>query len=564
MKKEVDVACNEISFYLLGKVRFPYTFVFSNFLSETFLFELLSIGVYSMNPTVFSTRTPSATNNAGGIAYAMPSEHALAQYAMTGTFNNTFYTTGEMQLESVLNLCRSVEPEFIAKLAVYAREKGYMKDMPAFLLAFLAKHDTASFIKVFDKVITNGTMLRKFCHITRSGVTGRKSFGSRPKKMINTWLNSRSPMELLRASVGSSPTFGDIVKMTHPKAATPAHEAMFAFFIGKPFNIEKLPTEVVNYLNLKANGYKPGQPLPDVPFRLLTSLDLDRDAWLKIGENAGWHMARMNLNTFHRNELFSASGFSEMIAAKLSDREAIRGSKAFPYQLLAALKHSTSEIPKCVREALESAMETSLENIPKIDGKIWVLPDTSGSMQWAATGLRGSATSKVLAVDIAALVASAFLRVNPDTGIVPFDMDVHTNLGVSRENSIAENSKRIASAGGGGTNCSVALQHLNTHDATGDLIVFVSDNESWIDPEATRGSWRSKTTTMEEWEIYKRRNPKAKMVCVDIQANHSTQVPDTSDILNIGGFSDHVFTMIANFANGVDSKHWVNEITALW
>src|SRR5690606_6852649 len=71
-------------------------------------------------------------------AYAFSARHALAQYAVTGCLSGTFYATAETQLETVLKLCREVEPEFIAKTAVYCRERGYMKDMPALLCAVLA------------------------------------------------------------------------------------------------------------------------------------------------------------------------------------------------------------------------------------------------------------------------------------------------------------------------------------------------------------------------------------------------------------------------------------------
>ena len=44
-----------------------------------------------------------AVNEAGGVAYARSSKHALAQYAMTGCLNGTFYASAEMQLGKVLD-----------------------------------------------------------------------------------------------------------------------------------------------------------------------------------------------------------------------------------------------------------------------------------------------------------------------------------------------------------------------------------------------------------------------------------------------------------------------------
>jgi 60 kDa SS-A/Ro ribonucleoprotein len=36
-------------------------------------------------------------------------------------------------LAKVIKLSQQAEPEFIAKTAIYARERGFMKDMPALL-----------------------------------------------------------------------------------------------------------------------------------------------------------------------------------------------------------------------------------------------------------------------------------------------------------------------------------------------------------------------------------------------------------------------------------------------
>ena len=51
---------------------------------------------------------------------------ALAQYAATGCLNATFYASAEEQLQTILNLCShpDVEPEFIARLALYARTRA--------------------------------------------------------------------------------------------------------------------------------------------------------------------------------------------------------------------------------------------------------------------------------------------------------------------------------------------------------------------------------------------------------------------------------------------------------
>ena len=74
-------------------------------------------------------------NEAGGTAYSLEAKAALAQYLMTGCLNGSFYASATKQLDSILALADLVEPEFLAKAAIHARQKGYMKDTPAFITA---------------------------------------------------------------------------------------------------------------------------------------------------------------------------------------------------------------------------------------------------------------------------------------------------------------------------------------------------------------------------------------------------------------------------------------------
>jgi len=69
----------------------------------------------------------------------------------------------------VLELCADIDAEFIAKTAVFCRERGFMKDMPALLCAVLSVKDRELLARVFPRVIDNAKMLRNFVQIMRSG-----------------------------------------------------------------------------------------------------------------------------------------------------------------------------------------------------------------------------------------------------------------------------------------------------------------------------------------------------------------------------------------------------------
>lgn len=154
------------------------------------------------------------------------------------------------------------------------------------------------------------------------------------------------------------------------------------------------------------------------------------------------------------------------------------------------------------------------------------------------------------------------MRVNKQARIIPFENDV-VNVQLNSRDSVITNAQKLAAVGGGGTNCSAPLAKLNKERATVDVVIYVSDNESWVDANRTWG-YSNGTAVMREWETLKQRNPQAKLINIDITPNSTTQAKDRNDILNIGGFSDNVFTTIAQFiSKGNDAELWVKEIEAI-
>ncbi len=525
-----------------------------------------------------SKSKPADTHNeANGRAYAFSPEHALAQYAATGTFNQTFHAAEVDQLQKVLDLAAQVDPEIVAKTAVYCRENGLMKDVPAFLTAYLAVKDVRLLARVFPRVIDNGKMLRNFVQIIRSGVVGRKSFGSAPKRLARAWFASRPPEVIFRQSLGSEPSLKDVIKMVRPSPKLAngeldaVREALYGYLIGKDVPHDKLPPVVQAFEAFK----KEGGEIPDVPFEMLTALDLNADRWTAIARRMSWSQLRMNLNTLHRHGVFGDESMVSFVASKLRDPELVRRAQVFPFQLLAAFKAAKSDMPAELTMALQEAMEVSIENVPKVEGKVFLCPDVSGSMHSPATGFRKGATSAVQCVDVAALVSAAFLRRNTSAEVIPFSDDVvKMPRRLNPLDSVMTNAQYLASLPSGGTACSAPLRHLNEQRATGNLVIYVSDNMSWADFArdsggvsglASRVGAGTRASVMaDEWDRFRRRNPNAKLVLIDIQPNSSTQMHERADVLNVGGFSDSVFDVISLFAKGeLNADHWVGAIKSV-
>jgi len=508
------------------------------------------------NKSLFSSSHSSSaltTNNAGGNAYMLSDKQALVQYAMTGCFNGTYYSSAEEQLDTVLKLANKVPTEFLAKLAVFSRQKGVMKDMPAFLAAIVAKNDVKLLTRIFSKVVDNPKMLRNFVQVLRSGVTGRKSLGSRPKKLVQDFLNRLSDEALFKADVGNNPSLPDIIKMVHPKPSSEERSNLYSYILDKEFDESKLPKVVQEFEQFKRT--KQGDP-PNVPFQMLTCLNLSSDNWSTICKNATWNQLMMNLNAFMRHGVFKDSKMVAYVAKRLSSEDEVKKSKVFPYQVFAAFANSDPNMPTKITNALQDAVQISLSNIPTFNGNVYVMLDVSGSMVSSITGNRGSVKSKVRCIDAAALIASAILRKNPEAVVIPFDTKVHDSY-LNPYDSVMTNAIKLLKFGGGGTDCHLPLETLNNKKLKADLIIYLSDNESWMDPKH-----HGKTAMKNEWDILKANNPNCKLICCDFVPNKTTQVQNDENVLNLGGFNDAYFQIIERFIESSNPDSWVKEVEA--
>ncbi len=216
---------------------------------------------------------------------------------------------------------------------------------------------------------------------------------------------------------------------------------------------------------------------------------------------------------------------------------------------------------------MHKAAEIACGNVPELPGPVVIGLDVSGSMSMPVTGRRGrGATSKMRCVDVAALFAAAILRRNPESVVIPFDTAAY-EAKVDPTDSVLSLAERLAKYGGGGTYCSLPLAAANTryHDRRFAGCVLVSDQESWVgtgrnDSTAVMTEWQ--TFVVNQVRLHDRGWPGAKLVCIDLQPYTTTQAPDRSDILNVGGFSDAVFSVVGAFLTE-DAGRLVGEVEAV-
>ena len=282
--------------------------------------------------------------------------------------------------------------------------------------------------------------------------------------------------------------------MVHPRPATAARAALYGYLIGRAHDAEALPPLVREFEAFKAGRR---ERVPDVPFQMLTALDLGAREWAAIAANASWQMTRMNLNTFARHGVFE-DGEAHRWSRTGSRTAAIARARVFPYQLLAAYASADRAVPRQVlRRAPGRDGDRDRQRAGDRRARCTSARTSPARCSRRSPGTRQGATTAVRCMDVAALVAAAILRRNPDAEVLPFEEDV-VHVRLNPRDTVMTNAdgwRRSAAAARTGA----PLARLNERRDAGDLVIFVSDNESWVDAAGGRG-----TATMEAWNVFRR------------------------------------------------------------
>lgn len=508
---------------------------------------------------------PDTVNKAGGRAYSLTSEEVLAKFAVTGCFGSTYYQSAEQALNEILRLLPEINPSFLDAVVKYSKNIGLMKDMPSFLLAWGVRHHKEyDFRDTFTATVRNVGDVLRMCKIITSGALGFKNFGSRLRRMLtNVLLNQ--PEHKLMFETGNEPSVKDVINLLHPKPNTPAIEEAFRYLAGNRDKVNKanlsdtaglildLNQGNINFSDL-SNKAK-ADLAKSVDLRLFQNWKLNKKDWETMAQNVNFMTALYNLNTFNRNNAYSSNtAISKAVANLIAGAEK---TKVWPYRVFTASKNLDPKHP--LKEHMGSILQTiQLKNREKVNlpQNIALCVDISGSMNSPITGTGHSKDSTVKNVDVAGIFAALLRDVCENTEIVLFNTAAkkfdHFNQDAF---TLAENISKLC---GGGTCCEASIQHLLGYKTKPELVIMISDNESWAQYYQPSNSISNryygntgKTSSLKaSWQSYKQAVPKAKLVLLDLTPNTTTQLLDGDSVLNLAGFNDNIIPLISAFANG--------------
>ena len=384
-------------------------------------------------------------NKEGHVAYKMTDKSKLVTQVLTSFINERkFYCDNTEEMKKTIQSVIASDPEFVSKLAVFARREFNMRSVAHVLTAYLA-HETAG--KPFVRGTVKGVSIRGD-DVTEIMAFYLSTFGkpvpNALKKGISDVLNTFDEYTLAKyKGDGNAVKMRDLICICHPKPDTKAQEELYKRCIEGNLAIpETWETQV------SANGNK-------------------SEVWEKLIEDGKLNYMASLRNI--RNLLAAKPKNLDKVFKRLADPVAVRKSRQLPFRFLSAYKSVQGIGTSKVFDVLEDAVDASVDNLPKIPGKSVIAIDVSGSMSSSI-----SQKSDVSCNQIATMLGLIANRICEDAVVYTFDTRIR-KMDVSHRNGILYATVHNR-APGGGTDMDLPFEVMIQDRIDADRLIILSDN----------------------------------------------------------------------------------------
>ena len=461
--------------------------------------------------------TIKTVNMDGHAAYSMPDKEKLITQVLTSFFNESkFYGDNSSDMLETIQRIAKASPEFIAKLAVFARREFNMRSVAHVLTACLAHEENG---KPYVRntvwfVCQRGDDLTEIMsfYLTTFG----KPIPNALKRGINDVLGNMDEYSLAKyKGTGNSVKMRDLLCLCHPRPRNDAQSDLW-----KRLLENKLAIPLTWETQLSANGN-------------------NRETWEKLIDSGkvGYMAMLRNL----RNIVTANPRNIEKVWQTIEDPDAVRRSKQLPFRFLSAYKSIQGIGGSRALDALENAVSESVLNMPVLRGTTVIAVDVSGSMD-----ARISDKSSVTCGEIGMLLGVIANRISKNSVFFTFD-DKITRQDIPRSTGIlyAATHKGM---NGGATNMELPFAAMHHYGIKADRIIFLSDNQCNV---SSRSRFRKPVQSAAD-EYRKETGNDLWVHAIDLQGYGTQQFhgPKTNII---AGWSEKVFSFIKLAEKGVGS-----------
>lgn len=452
-----------------------------------------------------SPQTIKTVNKNGHAAYGMTDKAKLVTQVLTSFFQESkFYGDNSAEMQKVIKSVIQKDPEFVSQLAVFARREFNMRSVAHVLTAYLAHEEKG---KPFVRKTVKGVSLRGD-DITEIMSFYLSTFGkpvpNSLKKGIADVLVGLDEYQLAKyKGEGKAVKMRDLLCLCRPRPQTSAQEALW-----KRCLEGTLEVPVTWETQLSANGN-------------------NAETWEKMIDSGklNYMAALRNL----RNILTANPRNVDRVLEKLSNPDAVRKSKQLPFRYLSAYKSVYNIGGSKVFDALEAAIDASVDNLPHIHGTTVIAIDTSGSM-----GSAISAKSDIRCCDISMMLGVIANRICENAIVYTFDTSLQKKA-FSTRGGIIYTVMHEAHAGGG-TRMNLPFEQMIRDRVRADRVIVISDNE------CNGGYWSKPVQTLAD--EYRRKTGNDIWVhAIDLQGYGTQQFAGAKTNI-IAGWSEKVFDFI--------------------
>ncbi|MBC9913788.1 TROVE domain-containing protein [Chitinophaga varians] len=505
-----------------------------------------------MKFNLFTKGSQKVTNHAGGPAYKMTPEMELYTSVVTASLNDQFYEGASDRLTRICTLMDQNDPAFVARLAVYAREKMYLRSIPMVLAVEMAKRFNGNALvgKTVARVIQRADEITEMlAYYTmankRTEVKKLNRLSKQVQKGLALAFNHFDEYQFAKYNRKTAISLRDALFLVHPKAKNETQQEVF--------------NKIVN--NTLSVPYTWETTLSAVGQRSFTSEAAKkaamREAWEELitSKQLGYMATMRNLRNMLQADISPV--YISMVCEHLTNPTAVLKSKQLPFRYLAAYRE-LQEVPHGLTgqlmQALETAVKTSVEHLKGFDvnTRVVVACDVSGSMQFPL-----SARSKIKGYDIGLMLGMLLQHKckNVVSGMFGNTWKTVALPGNSILANVDAFYKREGEVGYS-TNGYLVIEDLIKRAYVADKIMLFTDCQLW-------NSDGTDNTFAQSWATYKQRvAPKAKLYLFDLKGLGTTPV-DTrqNDVYLISGWSDKVFDVVEAIENGQTALEHIHSIT---
>jgi hypothetical protein len=498
-------------------------------------------------------KAKSVTNYEGAKAFSLDKRTELYSAVVTTSLSNKFYESGQERLNRIKTLISQNDPAFVARLAIYARTKMYMRSMPLVLAVELAKTQSGNGVvsKTVKGVVLRAdeiTELLAYYQLANERKATKKlnKLSKQIQRGLADVFNRFDEYQFAKYNRAAEIKLKDALFLVHPKAVSEDQQALF-----NKIAKDELEVPYTWETELSALGQKKFANEQE-------KLAAFRAKWEELitSRKLGYMALLRNL----RN-IIEANVASEVIGevcSLLSDRNAVAKSKQLPFRFLAAYREvkvlESGAVPM-ILDALEKAVEQSAVNIRGFgkDTSVLIACDVSGSMQKPI-----SAKSKILNYDIG-LMLGMLLQSRCEFVQTGMFGDSWKIINVSRKNILANVQEFYKREGevGYATNGYLVLKDLISRGKVVDKIMMFTDCQLWNSNKMDL--FGNNVSAL--WKQYKQMAPQARLYLFDLAGYGNTPIDMRGDgVFLIAGWSDKIFDVLSALEDGENALAEIEQI----